>query len=107
MDYIVICITCADKKEAYNIANTLLKEKLVACGNIVTGISSIYWWKNRIERSKEVLLTAKTIKTRFSKIVKRVKELHSYDVPEIIALPVICGSKDYLNWIDDSVKMPR
>ncbi|MCB4792101.1 MAG: divalent-cation tolerance protein CutA [Elusimicrobia bacterium] len=103
MKYIVVFITCANKKEADKIANLLVKEKLCACGNSLKGVRSIYWWKGKIEKSNEVLLLCKSVKIKLDKIIKRVKELHSYDVPEIIALPILGGSRDYLKWIRNSV----
>jgi periplasmic divalent cation tolerance protein len=101
--YATIFITVPNRKEAENIAKKLLEEKLVACVNIVPGISSYYWWKGKIEFSKELLLIIKTERQRMSKIISKVKSLHSYTVPEIILLPIIDGNKDYLNWITDSI----
>ncbi|MBP9855191.1 MAG: divalent-cation tolerance protein CutA [Candidatus Omnitrophica bacterium] len=102
--YIVIFITCKNKKEAENIADQLLKDKLIACANIISDIQSMYWWEGRVNSDQEVMMVIKTRKTLFSKIVKAVKAIHSYKVPEIIAMPIISGNKDYLNWIDDSTK---
>lgn len=102
--HIVIYVTCKSKPEAETIANTLLEEKLIACANIVSGIQSMYWWEGKVNTDQEVLMIIKTRKTLFSKIVKTVKNLHSYTVPEIIALPIIAGNADYLKWINASTK---
>ncbi len=76
----------------------------MACVNIVKKVNSFFWWKNKIESANEILLTAKTDLKFFNDIVKIVKQLHSYEVPEIIALPIIDRSKDYLEWIKESIK---
>ncbi|MDD4900093.1 MAG: divalent-cation tolerance protein CutA [Candidatus Omnitrophica bacterium] len=101
--YIVIFITCANKKEGALIAKALLQKKLVACVNIVDKINSFFWWQGKIDSAKEVLLVAKSKKTKFRKIAQLVKEKHSYKVPEIIALPIVSGSRAYLEWIDGSL----
>ncbi len=100
--YVVILVTAKDKKEATKIAKSLLEDKLIACANIVGGVQSLFWWQGKIDSSKEVLLVLKTKKILFKKVMARVKALHSYQTPEIIALPIINGSEDYLNWINSS-----
>lgn len=100
--YIVIFITAKDKKEAVKIAQGLLKTKLIACANIINGVQSLFWWQGKIDSSKEVLLVLKTKKSLFKKVCAKVKSLHSYQTPEIIALPIINGSEDYLSWISHS-----
>lgn len=101
--YIVVLITAKDKKQADKIATTLLKNKLIACANIIEKVSSIFAWQGKVERVSEALMVLKTKKSLFPEIVKQVKAIHSYSVPEIIALPIIAGQKDYLKWIEDSV----
>ena len=101
--HIVIFITASGKKEAHRIAKALLKNKLAACVNIVDKIESFFWWQNKLDKAKEALLLVKSKKKNFPRIAKLVKSLHSYDVPEIIALPICAGYKPYLNWIDESV----
>ncbi len=101
---IVVFITAASKAEAEKIATSLVAEKLVACVNIVGCVQSIFNWQGRVNNEPEVLMIAKTIKGNFDKLAVRVKALHSYDVPEIIALPIVAGSSDYLNWIDEETK---
>ena len=100
---IVVLITASSQKEANLISEKLIKLKLCACVNIIKGISSIYHWKGKVEKSKEVLLIIKTKKKSLNKLIKKVKELHSYSVPEIIALPILDGNKEYLNWIESVV----
>lgn len=101
-NYIVILVTAKDKKEASKIAQGLLDAKLIACANILDGVQSLFWWQSKIDSSKEVLVILKTKSSLFKKIEVMVKSLHSYQTPEIIALPIIQGSKDYLSWIDSS-----
>jgi periplasmic divalent cation tolerance protein len=102
--HIVIFITCGGKKEAQTIAQALLREKLVACVNIIKGVSSHFWWESKIDSAKETLLIAKSQKSKFRRIIKLTKSRHSYQVPEIIALPIVGGEKKYLSWIDDAVR---
>ena len=100
--HIVIFVTVQDAAQADKIAGKLAADKLIACANIVPGIRSIFRWKGKVDRAQEVLLVLKSRRRHFPSIVKTVKALHSYDVPEIIALPIVEGSKDYLNWITES-----
>ena len=101
--YIVVFITTSSLPQARKIANILVSKRLTACVNILPGINSIFRWQGRLDYAKEVLLIAKTIKSNFRKLTKQVKQIHSYEVPEIIALPIIAGNKEYLKWISDSV----
>jgi len=101
---IVVFITTKNFDEAKMISQGLLTAKLIACANIVRGVESLFWWRGKIDQAKEVLLVLKTQKRLFPKIVRVVKSSHSYDCPEIIALPIVDGSRDYLKWINDSVK---
>jgi len=100
--YIVVLVTAKDKKEAVKISRGLLEAKLIACANIINGVESHFWWQGKIDASKEVLLVLKAKNNSFKKIITKVKALHSYQNPEIIALPVIHGSKDYLSWVNSS-----
>lgn len=101
--FIVIFVTVSNKKEAKNIAQQLIKNKLAACVNIVEKIESLFWWQGKVDQAKETLLIVKSKKEKLAKIIKVVKSLHSYEAPEIIALPVIGGYKPYLNWINESL----
>lgn len=102
MEAIVVYITAPNEDEAAKIAKTLVEQRLAACVNIVRGIRSIYTWQGKIEDDAEVLMIAKTQRHLFESLKTRVKELHSYTVPEIIALPIIDGSEDYLNWLKEA-----
>jgi len=102
--YIVIFITVPNKKEAKRIAQQLIGNRLAACVNVVENIYSYFWWQAKIDTAKEALLIIKTRKTLVNKLIKKVKLLHSYKVPEIIALPIISGNKQYLEWVNASTK---
>ena len=101
---IVVLITTKNTKEANKISKALVAQKLIACANIIKGVTSLFWWQGKVDKANETLLIIKTKRNCFKKIVSLVKRLHSYDVPEIIALPIIDGNKDYLGWIDESVR---
>ena len=101
--YICVLSTAPDISEAERIADTLVSEKLVACVNLVSGVKSIYWWKNRVQHEEEIMMVMKTRRKYLHRLENRIKELHSYEVPEIIALNIFRGSKEYLNWIYSSV----
>ena len=101
---IVLFITAANIEEAQRIASALLNERKAACVNIVPRINSLFWWQGKLDSAQESLLIVKTKASVLNEIVNLVKELHSYDVPEIIALPIIGGNQDYLEWIGKEVK---
>jgi periplasmic divalent cation tolerance protein len=105
--YIVIFIAVPNKKEADKIARQLIENRLAACVNIIDKIESVFRWEGRVDRAKEVLLVIKSKKSKLTNIIKLVKSMHSYEVPEIIALPLIGGYKPYLNWLDESVRKSR
>jgi len=100
--HIVILITCASKEEAEKIANALVETKLAACVNIAGGVNSVFRWQGKLDKAEEILLIAKTQENKLAAVIDKVKSLHSYEVPEIIALPVVGGNTDYLKWIDES-----
>ena len=102
--YIIVLVTAKNIKEATKIATVLVEEHLVACANIVNGVRSIFTWKGKMNKADEVLLILKSKKSCFPKIVRKVKTMHSYDVPEVIAMPIIGGNQDYLDWIKDSCR---
>lgn len=103
-DAVLVFVTCASAGEADRIADILLDKKLASCVNILPGIRSKYRWKGRIEKAREILVMAKTRRPKFAAIEKEVRRVHSYEVPEIIALPIILGSGEYLSWIAESLK---
>ncbi|MFC1979516.1 divalent-cation tolerance protein CutA [Chloroflexota bacterium] len=102
--HIVLFITTATTEEAQQISRALLNKKKVACVNIVPGVSSHFWWQDKLDSAQESLLVVKTKASQLNEIIRLVRELHSYDVPEIIALPIVGGNQDYLEWIDKEVK---
>lgn len=101
---VVVFVTASNRKEAENIASGLLKGRLAACVNMISGVSSFFRWEGKVDKAKETLLIIKTRKALMDKLIKKVKSLHSYEVPEIIALPVISGYKRYLGWVDESAR---
>jgi periplasmic divalent cation tolerance protein len=100
MAHIVVLMTVGRSEEATTIARALVEEHLAACVNVLPGITSCYRWEGRVAEETEILLVAKTRAERFEALARRVRELHSYTTPEIIALPLTAGSADYLQWID-------
>ena len=100
-DYILVFITASSEKEGEKIATVLVKERLAACVNMIGGMKSTFRWKGQISAEQEVFLIAKTKDRLFEKLKKRVVELHSYEVPEILALPILAGFDKYLNWIEE------
>ena len=98
---IMIMITAANEEEASKISRALHKEKLIACANRFP-VNSIYSWQGMVYDEAEVMLVCKTKDELLDKVIARVKKLHSYDIPEIIAIPIVGGSQDYLDWVDES-----
>ncbi|OGS34511.1 MAG: cytochrome C biogenesis protein CcdA [Elusimicrobia bacterium RIFOXYB2_FULL_49_7] len=103
MEYLQLFITASTDKEADIITDALMEKKLVACVNRVPQVLSTYWWRGKRETATEVFLMAKSRKDLLDSIIAAIKEVHSYEVPEIVALPVIGGNKEYLRWIDQSL----
>ncbi len=102
--YIIIFVTTSTPQEAQTISAKLLESRKVACATVVPKVDSRYWWKGKIDTSEESLLILKTKASMFTQVVDIVKSLHSYEVPEIIAMPIIDGNSDYLKWIDAEVQ---
>jgi periplasmic divalent cation tolerance protein len=101
--YAVILITAGTAAEAEQIRDSLLKARKAACVNIIHGIESAYWWQGKLESANEHMLIVKTMASKIDSVIGLVKQNHSYSVPEIIALPIIGGNPDYLEWIADEV----
>ncbi len=101
--YIVVLITTATTEEAQQISKVLLEQREAACVNIVPRVSSYFWWQDKLDSQQESLLVVKTKASLLDKIIRRVKEIHSYKVPEVIALPIVGGNEDYLDWIGREV----
>ncbi len=98
-EFLVVLTTWPNAETARAAARKMVEEKLIACANIVPGVESIYRWEGKLETSAEVLLILKTTSSRYAAVQSRIKELHSYEVPEIIALPIAAGLPQYLNWV--------
>ena len=102
-DIILVYITTPNAEEAKKIASSLVQEKLAACANILPQISSVFYWDGALEQSNEALLLLKTSQEKFAALQQRVKELHSYELPCIVALPLSAGLPEYLNWIKQEI----
>jgi periplasmic divalent cation tolerance protein len=102
---LVVLVTCGSRAEARKIARAVVEGRFAACVNVLNApVESVYRWKGKVESANEFLLVMKTTKERFEKLRDAVLKAHSYDVPEIIALPIARGSKKYLDWIAESVR---
>lgn len=105
--YVVVLVTASAEEEAARIGRKLVEARLAACVNIVKNIRSIYRWEGRIEDDSEVLMIVKTRREHFGRLKDLVKQAHSYSVPEVIALPVVEGAEDYLEWIEDETAIQQ
>jgi len=103
-DLVVLLITTATAEEARRISKALLNQRKAACVNIVPKVSSLFWWQDKIESAEENLLIVKTKALLLNEVVRLVIENHSYEIPQIIALPIVGGNQDYLEWIGKEVK---
>jgi len=97
----VVYTTVNNMRNAKKIARTLVEEKLVACVSIIPRVESIYWWKGKIEKDREYVLLAKTTQKHVKKTIQKIREIHTYELPDIIVLPIIGGLKEYLNYLVD------
>ena len=103
-DEIIVLITTSTRDEATKIATALVDEHLAACVNIMPEVRSLFFWEGKTQDERETLLICKSRLPRMEQIVARVKSLHSYTVPEVIALPIVAGSRAYLDWVTDTTK---
>ena len=103
-DSIVILSTCESAEEGERIARALLADRLAACVNVLPGVRSFYRWKGRVEDSAECLLVIKSSRPLFGALRAAIEKAHSYEVPEVIALPIVDGAPNYLNWIHESLQ---
>ena len=101
--FIIIFVTAASGEEALSIGRTIVKEKLAACANQISPAQSVFHWQGELCEEEEVLLVLKSRRDLLDRVIGRVKELHSYEVPEIIAMPIVGGSEDYIQWIEASL----
>ncbi|MCS7095770.1 MAG: divalent-cation tolerance protein CutA [Candidatus Bathyarchaeota archaeon] len=100
----IVLVTASSREEAEKIVRILLEEKLIACANIISPVFSLFWWQGRIENAQEHLIIMKTTRSLFSRLAEKVKTLHSYQVPEIIAIPIVRGYKPYMDWLKGTLK---
>ncbi len=107
MEHLIVFITAPSVQDAENIGNELVDSRLAACVNILPGIRSIFIWNDKKESVDECLLLVKTRKNHFDKIRDKVRQLHSYDTPEIISVEISNGNQDYLDWIDKAVSISK
>ena len=101
-DKIVVLVTTNGVRQAKKIARALMEEKLAACANVITPVRSIYRWEGKVTEENECLMIIKTTRARFEEVRACVERLHSYSVPEVIALPIIDGAANYLNWLAEA-----
>ncbi len=104
MEPLVVLVTASNPDEAARLAQALVNERLAACVTIIPGLRSIYRWQGRVETADEVLLVAKTARHLLAAVTERVRALHSYSVPEVIALPITGGAVPYLEWLTAQVR---
>ncbi|HHY00539.1 MAG: divalent-cation tolerance protein CutA [Methanobacterium sp.] len=102
--YSIVYITTSDSEEAQQIAKNLLKEKIIACANIIPVMESIYWWEGELEEDVESILLVKTSSKLVNKVIERVKEIHSYQTPCALEIQIKSGSKEYLDWLENALK---
>ena len=103
-DKIVVFVMVGNPNDAAVLAKSLVEKRLAACVNLVPGATSWYWWDGKVAEDQEVLLIVKTSRHKFASLEKEVVRLHSYAVPEVVAIQIVEGSKNYLNWIEESLK---
>jgi len=103
-DYIIVLVTTANKVEAEKIAQKLLKERLIACANIISSVTSFFFWSGKIDKAEECLMVMKSRRDLFAELAERLKGLHSYEVPEVLAIPIVEGSVAYLAWMGEVLK---
>ena len=102
--YVLVYITTSGEEESKEIGRTIVEERLAGCVNIIPTIKSLYWWKGEIEDDNESILIVKTKVSNIENIIKKVKEIHSYENPAILAIPIIEGSKTYLDYLDGEIR---
>jgi len=102
-EHAVVLVTVPSVVEAESLATQLLERRLIACANLLPGMTSVFWWQGKIDRADEVLMVMKTRGNLVDQVTSAVIEAHSYEVCEVVALPIVGGSRPYLQWIDESV----
>jgi len=102
--FYVVMVTTKDESEAKRLGEKLVSEKLAACVSVVTKVSSVYRWRGKIERADEALMLIKTSHKKLDRLIPRIKELHTYEVPEVLVLSVEKGSPEYIKWLEESLR---
>jgi periplasmic divalent cation tolerance protein len=102
--YIQVITTTETKEQAEGIARAVVEKRLAACAQIVGPISSTYWWKGKIETAGEWMCLMKSREDLYAQLENAIREVHPYEVPEIVAMPIVAGSKDYLRWLSEELK---
>jgi periplasmic divalent cation tolerance protein len=103
-NYIIVLVTTANKSEAEKISETLLREKIIACANIINPVTSFFHWQGKVDKCEECLVVMKSRRDLFAELAQQVKRLHSYEVPEVLAFPIVEGSEAYLAWLGSVLK---
>jgi len=103
-NFIIVLVTTPNKAEAEKVSQSLLNEKLIACANIINPVTSFFHWSGKVERAEECLVVMKSRLDLFGELAERLKGLHSYEVPEVLAFPIVGGSKAYLDWMGEALR---
>ncbi len=106
MEYCSVYVTCSGADEARKLAREIVELRLAACANVAESIESVYWWKGKLEKDKEAVVIFKTRRELFERLASEIKKRHSYEVPCIVAWPIIEGNADYLDWVAAETKQP-
>jgi periplasmic divalent cation tolerance protein len=101
MPAMMLYVTSPNREEALRLAETLVEERLIACGNVIDGMESVYRWNGKVEHAREAILIAKTDRRNIELVTARILELHSYGTPAVVAVPIEGGSADYLTWVEN------
>ncbi|HXP96534.1 MAG TPA: divalent-cation tolerance protein CutA [Telmatospirillum sp.] len=96
---VLLYVTAPDRAKALGLARSLLEERLIACANVIDGATSLYWWEGKIEEAAEAVLIAKTTSCHISDIIAKIKTVHDYSCPCVVALPIVAGNPDFLQWV--------
>lgn len=105
-DKIIVYSTCSGVEEARKLAGHLIEQRLAACVNVLPGVDSFYRWKGKVEQDSEVLLMIKTSRELFDRLRLEWQRLHTYEIPELIAVPIVAGAPDYLTWMEREISPP-
>jgi periplasmic divalent cation tolerance protein len=104
MEFIFVYVTCGNRTEAINVGKAVVESRLAACANIINGMESVYWWNDQLQVEKETILIMKSRRDLFVELTEKVKSVHSYEVPCVVALPIEQGNQDYLEWLRTETK---